>query len=194
MKIEHIKSNKLLVNKWSGGTTTQLAIYPKDADYKKRNFLFRVSTASVESEESVFTKLPGVSRKLMILDGEIKIEHKNQYSKTIKKFEQDGFSGDWETKSHGKAIDFNLMTTGLTQGKIEGLLLNQPENISLDTSFNYYGFYIYKNNVNLTCGKEFLNLLEGDFVLIDTENKNIEISIDPKDSCEIILSKISIWY
>lgn len=66
MIIEHIKASDLITNNWSGGTTTQLAIYPKDAEYKKRNFLFRISTATVETKESEFTKLPGVSRKLIL--------------------------------------------------------------------------------------------------------------------------------
>jgi environmental stress-induced protein Ves len=70
MTIEHYKNSDLIINNWSGGITTQLAIYPKDANYKKQNFQFRISTATVEIEESVFTKLPGVSRKLMILNGE----------------------------------------------------------------------------------------------------------------------------
>ncbi|MCK5028254.1 MAG: HutD family protein [Bacteroidales bacterium] len=123
MITEHIKASDLNTNKWSGGTTTQLAIYPKDADYKKLNFQFRISTATVEVEESTFTKLPGIYRKLMILDGEIRIEHKDRYTQTLKKFEQDSFEGNWNTKSFGKAVDFNLMTKGNTKGEIESLII-----------------------------------------------------------------------
>lgn len=35
MIVEHIKASNLGTNNWSGGTTTQLAIYPKNAEYKK---------------------------------------------------------------------------------------------------------------------------------------------------------------
>ena len=132
MIIKHIKASDLITTKWSGGTTTQLAIYPQDADYKKQNFQFRISTAMIEAKESTFTKLPGISRKLMILDGEIKIEHQNQYSKILKKFEQDSFEGDWDTKRYGKATDFNLMTTGSAKGEIEAVILN---NWSKNTCF-----------------------------------------------------------
>ena len=41
--IEIIKSDAFKESKWSGGITTQLYIYPKDSDYQKRNFNFRIS-------------------------------------------------------------------------------------------------------------------------------------------------------
>jgi len=61
-EFELIKKEQLQVLKWSGGTTTQLAIFPKDAVYDERNFKWRLSTASVEVSESVFTKLPNIKR------------------------------------------------------------------------------------------------------------------------------------
>ena len=54
---------------WSGGTTTQLAIFPFDAKYEDRNFIFRISTAKVHHEHTVFSSLKGFSRSLMILEG-----------------------------------------------------------------------------------------------------------------------------
>ena len=36
------------VTPWSGGTTTQFLIFPREADYARRNFLWRVSSAAVE--------------------------------------------------------------------------------------------------------------------------------------------------
>lgn len=65
--------NKLNYKKtnWSGGDTTELYIYPEDSRYQKRDFLFRLSSATVNLEKSAFTKLDGVSRKLMLLSGEI---------------------------------------------------------------------------------------------------------------------------
>lgn len=54
---------------WSGGTTTQLFIYPPEASYAARNFLFRISTATVETETSTFTDLTGFNRILLLLNG-----------------------------------------------------------------------------------------------------------------------------
>jgi environmental stress-induced protein Ves len=190
MRIEHFKASELTSNKWSGGTTTQLAIYPKDADYKKRNFLFRLSTATVESDESIFTKLPGVSRKLMILDGEIKIEHKDRYTKTLKKFEQDEFSGDWETKSHGKATDFNLMTTGSVNGEIEAFTVNNSKYISLSENVDCYGFYIYSGVVKLSINDKSFELEKGDIIMFFPEDSETDLEILPTTQSELIKSEI----
>ena len=47
-----------LTTSWSGGTTTQLTIAPAGAVYADRDFLWRVSSATVELDESDFTALP----------------------------------------------------------------------------------------------------------------------------------------
>ncbi len=96
---------------WSGGITRQLFIFPDGSDYMMRNFDFRISTSTIVDEESTFTHLSGISRKLMVLDGEITIKHDNQEAKTLRKFESCSFMGDWNTKSVGKGTDFNIMTT-----------------------------------------------------------------------------------
>lgn len=106
------------VAEWSGGTTTQLAIWPKGADYAKRNFIWRVSSAKVEDEESVFTSLPGVSRCLMILDGQLRLVHEGHYDIRLGRFEQDNFDGGWLSRSYGRVTDFNLMTTS-GEGRVQ---------------------------------------------------------------------------
>lgn len=191
MIIEHLKASDLNTNKWSGGTTTQLAIYPKDAGYKELNFQFRISTATVEVEESTFTKLPGISRKLMILDGEIKIEHQNHYSKTIRKFEQDSFEGSWDTKSYGKATDFNLMTTGNAKGKIEAIILNKNKKIRLTVDFNFYVFYVYSGKVSVSFNNKIYELYCEDVLLLMPENKEKDLILLTKEKCEVVFSKIS---
>lgn len=192
MIIEHIKASDLKTSQWSGGTTTQLAIYPKDAEYIKRNFLFRISTATVEAEESVFTKLPGVSRKLMILDGEIKIEHKDHYSKNLKKFEQDSFEGDWDTKSYGKATDFNLMTNGDTNGMIEALSLDNSKDFILNLDHNFYGIYIYSGEITVLDKNKAIDAHKGDIILIQQDIENEKIGLSSQQNSEIIITKVDL--
>ncbi len=191
MHIKHIKSSELSTINWSGGTTTQLAIYPKDADYKKLNFQFRISTATVEAEESIFTSLPNISRKLMILDGEIKIDHKHHHSKIIKKFEQDEFSGDWDTKSFGKAIDFNLMMNGKASGEIEAITIEHTNAILLESEFNYYGFYIYIGETTLSIQDKIFKVNKGDFINLYTENEMRKVNLQTTHDCELILCMVS---
>ena len=59
---------------WSGGTTTQLAIAPEGAVYGDRDFLWRISSATVELDHSDFTPLPDYHRFLAVLEGEIKLK------------------------------------------------------------------------------------------------------------------------
>ena len=47
-----------VVSSWSGGTTTQVGIAPAGAVYASRDFMWRVSSATVDLEVSDFTALP----------------------------------------------------------------------------------------------------------------------------------------
>jgi len=97
MQVKIIRKADQKTTEWSGGTTTQLAIFPETASYNQRDFLFRISTAKVETETSEFTSLPEVLRTIMILDGTLTLHHEGQYSKTLQKFGTDSFDGGWKT-------------------------------------------------------------------------------------------------
>jgi environmental stress-induced protein Ves len=98
-----------LTTSWSGGTTAQLFIFPEDAVFAQRNFDFRISTATIDVEESTFTLLPNYNRLLSVLDGNLEIIHQGKYSKKLQKFEKDCFHGSWQTSGKGKARDFNVI-------------------------------------------------------------------------------------
>ena len=89
MHVTFIPKSSQKETEWSGGTTTQLFIFPEESSYVQRDFLFRISTAEVKVDESTFTKLPDVSRVIMILDGEIKLNHEGKSIKVLKKFDTD---------------------------------------------------------------------------------------------------------
>lgn len=150
MKHILIKSHQFQTSIWSGGTTKQLYIFPPEASYQERNFQFRLSTATVETEQSKFTSLPGVSRKLMILEGKIRITHEDHYSKELGKFEIDSFVGDWRTSAIGTCIDFNLMTTGNTSGELTPHLLSTGEliNHSMKNNIRWAFLYVVSGSVN----------------------------------------------
>lgn len=125
--IEIIRKSECMVSTWSGGTTTQLYIYPENASYVERNFKWRLSSAKVDAEESMFTSLPGISRILMIIEGEVFIKHQGHHSTVLKAFEKDSFSGDWTTKCVGKATDFNLMTDKGCSGSMDSFSIDAGE-------------------------------------------------------------------
>lgn len=105
-------SDDFLTTQWSGGETTELFIYPNGADFKSREFDFRLSIATINIEESDFTPLPDIDRTLLLLEGELELIHKGHHSCKLAPLMQDSFKGDWQTKCIGTGKDFNLMTKG----------------------------------------------------------------------------------
>lgn len=145
MNITKYSSDNRTPIRWASGTSTEIFIFPTDASFTERNFLFRISTATVEADESVFTYFEGITRHLMILHGELELIHEGRYTKHLKPFEQDTFSGEWSTRSKGRVTDFNLM---LKQGAIRrgGSLtahhISQRKTLSLTASGDYYFIYL----------------------------------------------------
>ncbi len=115
------------VSHWSGGTTTQLYIYPETAEYAKRNFLFRLSSATVEGERSDFTRLEGVRRILMVLEGALHLTFEGQSETALLPYEQVAFDGGGHTQSRGRATDYNAMMRGGTQAEVISLVLQEGE-------------------------------------------------------------------
>lgn len=194
MKFYVTKKQHLTTNRWTGGTATELAIYPVNASYEEQKFQFRLSTANVEVEESDFTQLPGVERTLMVLDGELKLDHEGHHSKTLKKFETDKFSGDWKTKSQGKAIDFNLMTTGNTKGELDVLKLKEGIIIktALFTDHNTELYYAHKGVYTIKIDRKEVIIGEGDVILFLKDSQEEDITLEPLTDCEIIVSKLAL--
>ncbi len=184
--VELVRKNAQATSNWSGGTTTQIAIYPKDSAYSERNFQWRLSSARVESEESVFTSLPGIWRLIMVLEGEMKLEHAGHHSIYLKPFEQDSFSGDWTTTSFGKVRDFNLMLSKGCAGELAAIQLHAQTTIALDIkkadpdrfSNVTSAFYCAQGGANITIenGSSY-ELQAGDLLLINAQADTKEIGL-----------------
>ena len=108
--IRHKCSSEYNTSSWSGGTTTELGIGPEGSRYADRDFLWRISSATVDLEESTFTALPDYDRIIMTLEGEIDLCHNGGEWLHLKAFETHSFDGGDDTVSKGKVVDFNLMT------------------------------------------------------------------------------------
>ena len=114
MRILHLTQKDYKVGHWSGGSTTELFIWPEGADYATREFTFRVSSACVEIEESDFTPLPGVTRFITPLTGGFVLSHPDGKAVTMAPLDEPyRFSGEMPTHCVGKAADFNLMLKGV---------------------------------------------------------------------------------
>ena len=184
MVIKRISEKDKVVSVWSGGTTSQLYISPENASFSDRKFDFRISSAVVELEQSDFTPLPGFSRILMVLEGELEIFHENQYSKVLKQFEIDEFSGDWKTSSKGKVIDFNLIMGEGICGSMKYISFENSDKI-IDNNFRgklqfarTIGYYLISGRIQMNLNQEEYELEKGEMILLEMADDfdKIEIS------------------
>lgn len=158
-------ANDFKTSRWSGGTTTELYIYPEDALYKEGNFKCRISSATVDTDSSEFTSLPGVKRYLSIFGGSLEMIHGNEEKVRLKPYEVDCFDGGVPTVSYGRVVDFNLMVKNGADGKMETALLKQGETIRLqpEKGENLLAVYVKKGKIILSdtsVGKEELLLIK----------------------------------
>ena len=134
--MKQLKKKDYIIAKWSGGTTTQLAIWPENAVYADRDFLWRVSSATVDLEASDFTPLPDYDRLIATLQGEIVLTHNGGEPLRLRPLEVHAFSGADATHSVGRCTDFNLMLRrGRAAGSMEALRLTEaPTRLSVGTA------------------------------------------------------------
>ena len=110
MTVSVISRKDAVSTTWSGGTTTEFYLFPRDGSYKERRFDLRISSATVDLEASDFTLLPDYHRIITPLEGGFTLTYKETGEKvTLAPLEEDFFDGAYHTHSIGKAIDFNVM-------------------------------------------------------------------------------------
>ncbi|MEA4813007.1 MAG: HutD family protein [Anaerolineaceae bacterium] len=118
MKTVHVHDVK--ASDWTGGRTWQLLILPQGSSLGERNFEYRLSTASIESDHSTFTLMPGFERYLVVLTEPIKLSINGSF----KKLAPDTvlhFMGSDQIESSGHTQDFNLIKRAGLEGSLEML-------------------------------------------------------------------------
>lgn len=189
MKI--IRKENQNTSNWSGGTTTELYIYPEGTIYTERNFEYRISSAIVAVDKSKFTNLEAYSRKIMTLEGCMNLHHENHYDIELNKFDTDSFHGSWNTESEGKVIDFNLMTSKNYDGNIKAIQLSKNKSFNInDLIYNNkienLSLYIYKGK----CTLEGKNINTKDFLLFSIEDFNDNKIFTCIEDSEIVITNI----
>ncbi|PIC63919.1 hypothetical protein CSV79_09590 [Sporosarcina sp. P13] len=190
-----IRKHEQITKKWSGGDTTELAIYPGEADYAKRNFQWRISSAVVEAEESIFTTLPTIDRIIMVIDGEMTLKHEGHHQIHLTPYEQDRFSGGWTTRSYGKVRDFNLMLADGCSGALEAITVGKDHPYEIDGKEirNVEGFYCIDGPVSIKINTtEAVDLAQGDLLLIHREGVETSLSISLVNPAEIVVNVIRV--
>jgi environmental stress-induced protein Ves len=170
---------------WASGTSTELFIFPADGNFQTRDFDFRISTATVEAEETDFSDFSGLTRILMVLKGKLTLIHENRYTKELATFVQDRFDGAWKTRSKGKVQDFNVMFTENYEAEVNHFSLseNDKREIYLDSKLHFYFVFSGKFELN---GKT-VNV--GDLIEIP-QNKMEKLDFSCLEKGNIIETKI----
>jgi environmental stress-induced protein Ves len=127
---------------WANGTSTELFVYPIDGNFQTRDFTFRISTATVEAEETTFSDFSGLTRILIPLKGKLTLVHEGRYTKVLEPFEQDQFDGAWNTRSMGKVQDFNVIFNKETSARVIHHHLNSEETKLLKESESWHFIFV----------------------------------------------------
>ncbi len=169
MHIKHLTSQQYVISRWSGGTTTQLAIAPESALYQDHDFLWRISSAQVELECSTFTPLPDYNRAICVLQGEMRLRHNGGETHSLSPYRVHPFDGGAETVSEGRCTDFNLMTRkGVCLGSLEAVVLQsgEPQQLAAIHSDETLVVYCAQGHGRLHEDAEVVRLAAGESALI----------------------------
>ncbi|MBQ7535741.1 MAG: HutD family protein [Stomatobaculum sp.] len=171
--MRHLKPADYTVSTWSGGKTVQLAIGPEGALYSDRNFLWRISSATVELESSEFTALPDYERLIAPIRGEMALSHNGGKEVLLRPYEVHRFDGADLTLSRGKCTDFNLM---LRKGSVTGEMRavfpgpQGKQRITPDMLGDVTLLYLAEGSAVIRRGGDKLELLREEAVLLESRD------------------------
>lgn len=169
-----LKSNDFQVSDWSGGKTKQLYLSPPTGHYSKRDFDYRLSTATVELAESQFSDLSGFHRILMSLDHTLHLHNASRQEETVlAPFTPYFFEGSDSITSRGTCTDFNLIYSDHYQGQM--IAISDGQELSQDEAIQF----IYALSDLMVTGTDLpsLNLETGQLLIVEKETQETELQI-----------------
>ena len=168
MKISKIAKAELMASEWDGGKTYEYFIYPPQANYAERNFMFRISSASIDKVPSQFTRFENYKRYLVMLDNSLEII-RNGSTERYEKHELFTFDSNDTITSSSEGNDFNLMV----QKDVESELFVVKEK---KTNAQYIALFALQFS-ELSVDNEHLELDTHDLILIEnTDRQSVEIT------------------
>ena len=169
-----LRVNDFQVSDWSGGKTKQLYLSPPTGHYGKREFDYRLSTATVELAESQFSDLSGFHRILMSLDHTLHLHNASRQEETVlAPFTPYVFEGSDSITSRGTCTDFNLIYSDHYQGQM--LAISDREELSQDETIQF--IYALSDLMVTGTGLSSLNLETGQLLIVEKETQETELQI-----------------
>ena len=169
-----IRENEFISTKWSGGTTNQLFIIPSNASISKQDFSIRISTATINTPTSEFTRFPLHNRFISILKGEIEFTTGNKPSKKVAETEFDFFDGADTTNSasNSKVIDFNIIYSKHLRLNIQQFTGRKNRMLNLITTIENFVF-ILKGSINFSQ----IEFHKNELLILEKNNQFIEMEL-----------------
>ncbi|MBF0780100.1 MULTISPECIES: HutD family protein [unclassified Granulicatella] len=182
--IQYLSKENYKVTHWSGGKTTEICLSPADGHYQVGGFDYRVSSATIELNETVFTKLAGYQRIIMSLTNQIDLYH-GQKHVILQPFTPYYFSGAIETKSVGKCIDFNLIYTPNFHGKMT--VYNSGDYIQFIQNRHYIIYAVKNGQYYDINSRDIIQINQHDSVQFVADTNNTWKIEHTSDSCCIVV-------
>lgn len=177
--MERLGKDTFDVGTWPGGRTVQIAIGPAGARYADRTFLWRVSSATVELDESDFTPLPGYDRWIILLSGEMSLSHDGSEPEALERNDAYPFDGAAATRCWGRCTDFGLMLRkGACRGTVFALVGDAGEERSIDAQGSIMIIYCVEGGVTVSSGGPALTIGAGEAVRIDPSDGRLTLRFD----------------
>ena len=172
--ISLLRANDFQVSDWSGGKTKQLYLSPQTGHYGKREFDYRLSTATVELAESQFSDLSGFHRILMSLDHTLHLHNASRQEETVlAPFTPYFFEGSDSITSRGTCTDFNLIYSDHYQGQM--LAISDGQELTQDEAIQF--IYALSDLMVTGTGLPSLNLETGQLLIVEKEAQETELQI-----------------
>ena len=169
-----LRANDFQVSDWSGGKTKQLYLSPPTGHYGKRDFDYRLSTATVELAESQFSDLSGFHRILMSLDHTLHLHNASRQEETVlAPFTPYFFEGSDSITSRGTCTDFNLIYSDHYQGQMIAVFNEQELSRDDEIQFIYALEDLTVTGTNLPA----LNLEAEQLLIVEKETQETELHI-----------------
>ena len=169
-----LRANDFQVSDWSGGKTKQLYLSPPTGHYGKRNFDYRLSTATVELAESQFSDLSGFHRILMSLDHTLHLHNASRQEETVlAPFTPYVFEGSDSITSRGTCTDFNLIYSDHYQGLM--IAISNGQELSRDDEIQF--IYSLGNLTVTGTNLPALNLEAEQLLIVEKESQETELHI-----------------
>ena len=182
------KAEEFSTSNWSGGTTTQLYIYPEDGNYAERNFQARISSATVDAVKSEFTSLPNVKRYLMIFEGHLDLIHGVNTRVEVEPYQVDEFDGGIPTVSYGKVVDFNLMLKDGADGVMETAQLKTAQQAVIEREKDYNLLCIYVKEGSMKIANQ--EVSAGELAVIEDWEHPVELKNEAEATAKAGICKV----